>query len=390
VRTKTAALALAALAAAFAAQPAAASSPTAVGAASPATVAPGGSTLLTVGVTPGAAPASTGLYVSCNLSSVGGSFMQLFADDGTAGDTSPGDRVFSFRATVDPAASLGPRSLSCVISDAQGRSTVAQIALTVDALANQPPTVDGGGPYTAREGQAVPLAASGIDPEGAMLAFAWDLDGDGVFETAGRTGSVAVDDGPSTRVVAVRAQDPAGGFGVAAVSVEVANVAPTAQFVRPREVQPSAAFSLSLVDPADPSSADTKAGFTYSFDCGSGYSAWSRDGSARCDGGLTSRSVGARIRDKDGGVSAYSATVATQVTYAGLCRLTVELARRHSVARSLCKLLSRAEHTRSPRKRARLLAAYRAGVRAHTGRQRRRAFTPADGAMLVRLSRSLG
>lgn len=384
-----AALIVLAATAAFAAPTAAASNPVAVGAASPATVAPGHTTLLTVGVTAGTAPMSTGIFVSCNLSSIGGSFIQLLADDGTAGDDAAGDLVFSYRATVDPGAALGPRTLPCVVSDAQGRATTPQIALTVDALPNQPPTVDGGGPYSSREGQTVALSAAGTDPEGAVLSFAWDLDGDGIFETPGASGSLAFDDGPATHAVAVRAEDPAGGRAVSAVTIEVANVAPTADFTHPTDVAPGAGFTLALPNPFDPSVADTRAGFSYSFDCGAGYSAWAREGSTACDASMGTLSVGGKIRDKDGGVTEYRGSVSAVTTFDELCRKTVELSRKPQVARSLCKVLGRAAHARKHRKRARLLRLYRREVRAHTGTRPRHAFAPADGALLVRLSRTL-
>src|SRR5262249_8065940 len=56
--------------------------PTGVGAASPATLSQTESTLLTVAVTPGAGPASTGVAVTVDLSSIGGSPTQQMFDDG--------------------------------------------------------------------------------------------------------------------------------------------------------------------------------------------------------------------------------------------------------------------------------------------------------------------
>src|SRR5205807_805958 len=58
-------------------------SPTGSGSASPSSVPAGGQTLLTVGLTPGAAPTSTGLVVTCDLGAIGGPAAQSFVDDGT-------------------------------------------------------------------------------------------------------------------------------------------------------------------------------------------------------------------------------------------------------------------------------------------------------------------
>jgi hypothetical protein len=92
-------------------------------------------------------------------------------------------------------------------------------------------------------------------------------------------------------------------------SLVVNNVAPSATFDAPSPVDEGSNISLSLTSPSDPSSVDT-AGFTYAFDCGSGYSAFTGTSSASCstnDNG--SRTVKGKIRDKDGGVSEYTASV---------------------------------------------------------------------------------
>ena len=52
---------------------------------------------------------------------------------------------------------------------------------------NAPPTVDAGGPYSVNEGSSVTLSASGSDPNGDSLAYAWDLDNNGSFETSGQS-----------------------------------------------------------------------------------------------------------------------------------------------------------------------------------------------------------
>jgi predicted extracellular nuclease len=105
--------------------------PSGIGGANPSTVTAGNATLLTVAVTPGANPTSTGLTVSCDLTSIGGSANQAFFDDATNGDVTAGDNTFSFQATVAPATIAGAKSLPAMISDAQSRSGSASIALTV-------------------------------------------------------------------------------------------------------------------------------------------------------------------------------------------------------------------------------------------------------------------
>jgi hypothetical protein len=108
--------------------------PTGVGAANPNPVAAGNVVLLTVTVTPGTNPPSTGITVTGNLSPIGGAASQQFFDDGTNGDDDDGDNVFSFRIQVGPSVTPGAKTLTINIADSQSRSSAATINLTV-----QPP-----------------------------------------------------------------------------------------------------------------------------------------------------------------------------------------------------------------------------------------------------------
>ena len=112
--------------------------PTAVGAATPASVLAGGSTLLTVAVTPGANPTSTEITVVGDLTQIGGSDTQLFSDDGTNGDAVAGNNVFSHSATVAPATAPGAKSLPVLVTDAQERMVESTIGLTVAELPAAP------------------------------------------------------------------------------------------------------------------------------------------------------------------------------------------------------------------------------------------------------------
>jgi len=92
---------------------------------------------------------------------------------------------------------------------------------------NEPPTVDAGGPYIVDEGSSVTLIATGNDPDGDALAYAWDLDNDGTYETEGDSPafSAASLDGPDTRTVAVQVSD--GELTMTdQATIEVRNVAP--------------------------------------------------------------------------------------------------------------------------------------------------------------------
>ncbi len=105
--------------------------PSATGTATPSSMKAGETVLLVVKVTPGSNPASTGLSVLADVTSIGGSATQRLYDDGTHGDVTPGDNSFSFRATVSANALNGTKTLPIAVGDAQGRSATTTIQLTV-------------------------------------------------------------------------------------------------------------------------------------------------------------------------------------------------------------------------------------------------------------------
>jgi endonuclease G len=114
--------------------------PSGIGAANPNSVLPGETSVLTVAVTPGASPASSGLAVTADLSSIGGAASQEFFDDGiNGGDANAGDNIFTYAATVSSLATPGAKSLPFTITDAQSRSANGSISLTVQ---QPPPPVD--------------------------------------------------------------------------------------------------------------------------------------------------------------------------------------------------------------------------------------------------------
>ncbi len=88
---------------------------------------------------------------------------------------------------------------------------------------NAPPTVDAGGPYTVVEGSTVTVSATGSDPDGDTLTYAWDLDDNGSFETAGQSASFSAAgiQAPAIRTIRVRATDPSGEFAVDSAVVRV-------------------------------------------------------------------------------------------------------------------------------------------------------------------------
>ena len=96
-----------------------------------------------------------------------------------------------------------------------------------------------------------------------------------------------------------------------------------------------------------------------------------------------------KVRDKDGGVSEYTATVRVFVTFDSLCALVRSYARRSSDADALCAELDEAAHAADASEKASILGAFRNQVDAKTGTQPGKSFTSEQGALLKLLSTRL-
>ncbi len=154
------------------------SNPSGVGAASPSTAQAGTMTLLTIAVTPGANPTSTGLGVTVNLSSIGGSATQAFFDDASNGDVTAGDNTFSFRATIAAGTTAGTRGLNATITDGQARTGTASITLTVTAAPTNPTITTSANPNLTTAGSQTLLAVAvtpGANPTSTSIAVQADL-----------------------------------------------------------------------------------------------------------------------------------------------------------------------------------------------------------------------
>ncbi len=107
--------------------------PSGFGNAPPQSVGADNTTLLTVDVSPSANPTSTGILVTGDLSAIGGGASQQFFNDGTNGDATAGDSIFSYQATITPGIAAGQKNLSITITEAQARTGSALITLTLQS-----------------------------------------------------------------------------------------------------------------------------------------------------------------------------------------------------------------------------------------------------------------
>jgi predicted extracellular nuclease len=103
----------------------------AAGSVTPSTVNSGSTALFTVTVTPATSPASTGIAVAADLSAIGGSTAQAFYDDGSHGDVTAGDNIFSLSTAATVSASTTV-SIPVNITDAQSGHATTSITITVN------------------------------------------------------------------------------------------------------------------------------------------------------------------------------------------------------------------------------------------------------------------
>lgn len=258
---------------------------------------------------------------------------------------------------------------------------------------NAAPSVQAGGPYSVGEGGSVSVTATGSDPDADELVYGWDLDDNGTFETSGATVtfSAAEIDGPATRTISVQVTEVSGLTSASSAQVEITNIAPSGTLNAPSSVFAGSSFTLSLTAPTDPGVADTAAGFNYAFDCGggSGYGVFGAANVASCPTSLTGvRSVGGKVRDKDGGINEYTATVAVIVTYDSLCSLTRTLVTKIGIANALCDKLGNAEAAVSIGNTG-LRDAYLRDYRKQLDSQTGKSVTAANAALLKTLSLAL-
>jgi len=209
----------------------------------PPSLSPGGN----VTVNEGQPAANSGSY-----SDIDGDSITITASAGavTRTGTSSGTWSWSLVTTDGPDQS---QTVTITANDSNGGVTTTSFTLTV---LNVAPTADAGGPYSVPEGGSVGLSGSGSDVPADTLTYAWDLDNNSSFETPGQTVtfSAATLDGPSSHTVGLRVCDDDGACTTASATVNVTNVAPTAN-AGPDQTQYwglPVTFNGSLSDPGVP------------------------------------------------------------------------------------------------------------------------------------------
>ncbi len=199
--------------------------------------------------------------------------------------------------------------------------------MMVDAVVgtNLPITADAGGPYLIAEGQPLTLDGSAsTDPNGGSLTYSWTINGhanaaSGVNPTLSwaQLQALGVDDGANTFNISVTVNDGNGqDVSSAPTFVFLDDTAPTATLSNngPVFAGGGTPITASFTNPSDPSTADTNAGFHYSFALNSSGLATSYDAAGTATSQQFTLStegtytIHGRIFDKDGGSTDYTTT----------------------------------------------------------------------------------
>ncbi len=209
----------------------------------------------------------------------------------------------------------GPTVVNVSVRATDDGGLVGTGTTTVSVL-NVDPTADAGGTYSVDEGGSVSLSASGSDIAGVNdpLTFEWDFDNDGNFDDAVGTSPVfdaSTLDGDATITVHLRVTDGDGGSATDSASIEILNVAPTADAGGPYTVDEGGSISLAGIG-SDVAGVNDPLTFEWDLD---------NDGvfddavgaspvfDASALDGDTTVTVHLRVTDGDGGLATDSATI---------------------------------------------------------------------------------
>jgi hypothetical protein len=206
----------------------------------------------------------------------------------------------------------GVLSVRGKLKDRAGNTGEYSAVLTIAGVA---PSASFSAPASAVEGSPFTLAlANPSDPSSADMAagFTYAFDCGVGFGPSGPSSTASCTPPDSGTLVAKgQIKDKDGDTRTYTANVAVGNIAPSASFSAPASAIEGSPFTIRLNNPSDPSSADMAAGFTYAFDCGAGYGAFGSSASLSCspaDNGTLA--VKGKVKDKDGGFTEYSASIA--------------------------------------------------------------------------------
>ncbi len=145
---------------------------------------------------------------------------------------------------------VGLTIVTITVQDQAGNVSTAQISIHVE---NNPPTASIEEIREITEGSSLFLTGIGNDPEGGPVQFFWDLNNDGIFETAGQTAPFFAVDGSKSQSVLLQTTDSCGDSTITSAMITIQNVPPTVSDITapidPLLVNSMVSVSASFTDP---------------------------------------------------------------------------------------------------------------------------------------------
>jgi len=168
-------------------------------------------------------------------------------------------------------------TVTLTVADDDGAQVSAQKQITVNNVA---PKANAGGPYRGKQGESIAVQGEATDPGSAdILTYKWDLDGDGQFETNGKSTTVQyAADGSYT--ITLKVTDDDGGQSVDQAIIVVGSGAPQIAVIPAQTINEGGQFAPIrlddfVIDPDDPIDAIT----------------WNSDGNFRLEVSIKNRIV---------------------------------------------------------------------------------------------------
>jgi hypothetical protein len=125
------------------------------------------------------------------------------------------------------------------VTDNDGESDVDVLRVQVSSsiTPNEPPTANAGGPYEGVSGETITLTGTGSDPDGSVVSYEWDFEGDGTVNyyspDSGTTTVTYEMSGTYNAVLTVTDDRDAVATSTAVVRIERANAEPTVRVTDP-------------------------------------------------------------------------------------------------------------------------------------------------------------